>query len=1219
MKLDLYPYKGYYYAFLLNLLFVVSAAAQDCSSFTATFSTTESRCIATGTITVTAAGGSGNYNYRAVGPVTTTFTSSNVISGLPAGTYAVTVKDIGNDCEITEPAVVVPGSYSDPRFGLTSTDVTCTNGNDGTISVTGLTNGRNPFTYTIVAPSSSNIGLSNNTGSFTNLPHGTYSVQLRDSCGGMQTRIVGILNYTWTIAAAITKVGCDTVNVVVTATDNQGRTNTSGSYFNGFKYGVVRGAGDTVWSTNRTFRVSKETRRTLQVVAVDHCGTYNYFTWVDNARPSLGSSVTVSARACGTFTATVGTKTNLSKPQFCAINSSNLEVACNTTGVFPGLPYGNYTIRLYDSCYDTTITRSVSATRATPALAANVTVSNYGCSTVTAAVTGQSNLIAPEYRLLDSTGAQVATSANGVFNNVPYGRYTIRMIDLCDNIMLDRQFQAIKPIPVIGTVSTGGFGCTTFAVNVTPGANLNTPQYCLYDSTGALVGCNPTGYFPNLPYGNYCVRMSNLCSDTIIERCISASAPLPVAASAPAYSNETCSTFTAAINGTNLTNPTVCLYDANDILIRCEPTGQFHNLQYGSYTIKLTNSVGCYDTTIVRSFTRVRPVPVGGAVQTDNPTCAGFRAAVSGANYLTNPTYNVYNSSNVLVASNSDGIFNLSYGAYELRIVNSCYDTTIIRTFSAAATPSDVSVTSSASCNIGQTNLSVQFVTGLSPYTVEVYSPLGTLVRTISGAGPVIAVDGLPGLGVGLRYRVVGIDNCGGRDTSEILPVSSWFNKNIITNSKCPSGVWQNGSGDIVVTTSSNFGAVTPKIIRKNSAAANVIAVTSPGGIYSFINMEPATYVIEYSVGACMPKLYDTFTLHPYAFPELQQSAAYQCDNNSFSVGAAVTGGVGPFNYEVIGSYPASPSIIAPAQSLPVFNINNGTIYSLIRLRSVDACGNATLNDVSILPLANTIIRQTANCFYNAIVLNVDTIPNATYQWFKKNGPNDSIAVGSGHSYDIPYLMPSDTGMYVAKASVNGGCLTQVSYFSVHDYCGIILSSKVSLDGKKINGLNQLSWAVDNESDIFDYIVERSNSKDGDFRAVAKVSAKRQGKSLYFYTDNQAQDGAVYYRVRINRNSNKFTFTNTVAFKATAATGVSVFPNPVKEVMNVSVSNKEAQTLKLSVMTVTGQVIYEAVHQNVLNSTLKYRRPAAAKPGVYVLKISNLSTGEISSHKVMFE
>ncbi|RYE09199.1 MAG: hypothetical protein EOP51_33390, partial [Sphingobacteriales bacterium] len=161
MKLDLYPKKGLCLAILLQLLFVVFTTAQDCSTLTATSTTTESRCTATGTISVTATGGSGSYNYRAVGPVSTTFTSSSVITGLPAGSYTVTVKDVSTGCLFTESTVVVTGTYSDPRFGLASTDVTCTNGNDGTVTVTGLGHGRSPFVYTIIAPSASNIGVSN--------------------------------------------------------------------------------------------------------------------------------------------------------------------------------------------------------------------------------------------------------------------------------------------------------------------------------------------------------------------------------------------------------------------------------------------------------------------------------------------------------------------------------------------------------------------------------------------------------------------------------------------------------------------------------------------------------------------------------------------------------------------------------------------------------------------------------------------------------------------------------------------------------------------------------------------------------------------------------------------------------------------------------------------------------------------------------------------------
>jgi len=72
--------------------------------------------MATGTISVQATGGSGNYNYKAIGPVTTSFTSSNVITGLQAGVYSVIVRDITRNCQVQKDSVAVQGADSDPRF-----------------------------------------------------------------------------------------------------------------------------------------------------------------------------------------------------------------------------------------------------------------------------------------------------------------------------------------------------------------------------------------------------------------------------------------------------------------------------------------------------------------------------------------------------------------------------------------------------------------------------------------------------------------------------------------------------------------------------------------------------------------------------------------------------------------------------------------------------------------------------------------------------------------------------------------------------------------------------------------------------------------------------------------------------------------------------------------------------------------------------------------------
>ncbi|HUQ97019.1 MAG TPA: hypothetical protein VM010_05090, partial [Chitinophagaceae bacterium] len=157
MMRNLYPTVGgllLLAAFFLLPLFTFS---QTCTGLSISYSTSESRCMATGTITVQASGGSGNYNYKVTGPVTTSFTSSNIITGLQPGVYKLLVRDLTKNCQVERDSVVVGGTYSDPRFLVTKTDVTCA-GNDGTITVGSQQFGRSPFLYTIVAPSPLAVG-----------------------------------------------------------------------------------------------------------------------------------------------------------------------------------------------------------------------------------------------------------------------------------------------------------------------------------------------------------------------------------------------------------------------------------------------------------------------------------------------------------------------------------------------------------------------------------------------------------------------------------------------------------------------------------------------------------------------------------------------------------------------------------------------------------------------------------------------------------------------------------------------------------------------------------------------------------------------------------------------------------------------------------------------------------------------------------------------------
>lgn len=1205
----LYPF-SFLILLSLSIFYGNSVSGQTCPALSFTYVTSESRCTSTGSITINVTSGPGSYNYKVVGPVSTPFTSSNVITGLEPGSYQVVVRDASNNCENIENNVVVAGTYADPRFLLNKADVSCL-GNDGTIDVYDVQFGRAPFDYTIIAPSPSNVGINNTTGHFTNLTPGEYAIQLRDSCGGVQVRRVTIESYSWWFDnVAVTKVGCDSADATITLRDNKGNFNTASLSFAGFSYGMVKTAGDTLWKSSKNFRFSIGTKRTISFVAKDNCGTVIPYIWnvPNSTKPALNASVSISNLGCSTFSAAVTGQQNLTSPNYCLLDNSNNVIACNSSGSFDNIPYGSYCIRTLDNCYDTTISRCFTQAKPIPGVAANITFDTYNCSNFRARVTGQTNLTSPNYCLYDNANVLISCNSTATFTTVPYGTYTITIQNGCSDTTITRTFTATKPLPVLNTVTKSNSNCSTFTATAN-GSNLTNPQYCLFDTSGNVISCNSTGIFNGLAHGNYCIRAIS-CSDSTNSICFS-NAPPVASVTNPAIINLTCNSFEVVVGGqANLTNPNYCIYDSTNALVACNSTGAFLNLAYGAYCIKITD--GCIDTTITRCINVSPPTPsINGTITKSNLGCTTFTATVTGNN-LTNPTYSIYDATNTLVATNSTGIFpGLAYGSYCAEIEDGCRDTTM-RVCQTVSLNQSVSVSASKTCTFDFTSMQINFSNSVAPYTIKIYHPGGSLVYNTNTNNTSTTITTLPALPAGLKYKVVGQDDCGFKDSVLVIPDATHITKSAIPNSKCPSSTWQNGSGDINVNCSSNLYSVTPSIIKKDGAAYNLNYSSNSGTNFVFSDVGPGTYVIQYSMQNCSGKMYDTLTVSPYVYPVQDKSAIYQCDNNSFSVGAVVNGGVGPYQYEIIGSTPALPNINTAPQSSPVFSINNGITYSLIRLRTTDACGNATLNDVSVLPLQNIGVTANTTCLYNNITLSVDTIPNATYKWYYKRTTTDSSFLDDSIVYNVPFLLPEETGTYVCKVSVNNDCITRLAYFELTGDCGhLLLTNPVLLKGKQVTEGFELSWKTNN-SDYLEYIIERKTGP-GVFIPIGKLTVQPTG--AYLFIDKQPGNGINDYRLKIIGKTSK-GYSNLVHMNWIAR-NLSVYPNPVKNKFNI-VFNGMPGNYKLQLINISGQVIYQEELKNVTAGQHLLNRSANTKPGIYLLKLIN-NEGDIITHKLIFK
>ncbi len=171
-----------------------------------------------GEVTVIASGGSGVYIYTIVPNPPSIVAAGNVFTGIPAGTYIITVEDADPSIACTTTTEVTLTAPTPVTFIPTPTDVTCNGGTDGSITVTLPASNDNPlYTYEITAGPI--VRPVQNSNIFSGLSAGTYTVQVNSGRGCSETEdvVIGEPTLLQTSATA-TDFSCSPDNSVNTST-----------------------------------------------------------------------------------------------------------------------------------------------------------------------------------------------------------------------------------------------------------------------------------------------------------------------------------------------------------------------------------------------------------------------------------------------------------------------------------------------------------------------------------------------------------------------------------------------------------------------------------------------------------------------------------------------------------------------------------------------------------------------------------------------------------------------------------------------------------------------------------------------------------------------------------------------------------------------------------------------------------------------------------------
>ncbi len=151
--------------------------------------------------------------------------------------------------------------------------------------------------------------------------------------------------------------------------------------------------------------------------------------------------------------------------------------------------------------------------------------------------------------------------------------------------------------------------------------------------------------------------------------------------------------------------------------------------------------------------------------------------------------------------------------------------------------------------------------------------------------------------------------------------------------------------------------------------------------------------------------------------------------------------------------------------------------------------------------------------------------------------------------------------------------LTGNSTVGLFPYCGEELFELNYFVGKKHDRTVELSWETLFEKNITRFEIERGNTI-FDYHVIGVVDAN--GGDDYSFTDFNPNFGSNFYRIKIINDDNVFSYTAPIAIDFNLeGNEVVIFPNPVKDVFNLSIKNTTAENIEFKLYTLTGKLVFK--------------------------------------------
>jgi hypothetical protein len=260
-----------------------------------------------------------------------------------------------------------------------------------------------------------------------------------------------------------------------------------------------------------------------------------------------------------------------------------------------------------------------------------------------------------------------------------------------------------------------------------------------------------------------------------------------------------------------------------------------------------------------------------------------------------------------------------------------------------------------------------------------------------------------------------------------------------------------------------------------------------------------------------------------------------------------------------------SSLVVGPGVTLEIDNSNGSDVTTANSIIMSDAT-NSTL----VLQDVSSKVDATPAGTYDGVFVRYDETTPFGYQ--KEFGNAPSFFVGTA--------IPDKNGAEHGTTDLGPSTLN-----SMGNILPIILSNFSAVLN---DGAVDLSWTTASEANSDHFAVQRSTNAGSSWSVIGTVAAagNSSGTLNYTYTDNKPAQGTSEYRLQLVDKDGKYTYSEVKSIRTGIVTSVSVYPNPARDFVNVTLGGNAGESMLIRLFNQSGQVLVEKNISNAGGTTV---------------------------------